>query len=61
MAKVTITIEDDGDDGVQLSVQGLPATIRTSGPLTPAQALALTIQERYRPSEPVFEYAGVDD
>lgn len=58
MAKVIITIEDDGDEGILLSLQGLPPP--SAVPLTPAQALALTIQAQFS-QEPVFEYAGVDD
>jgi hypothetical protein len=58
MAKVVITIEDDGDEGIRLSVQGLPPP--SAAPLTPAQALALTIQSQHS-QEPVFEYAGVDE
>jgi hypothetical protein len=58
MAKVVITLEDDGDEGIRLSVQGLPPPNEVR--LTPAQALALTIQAQHS-QEPVFEYAGVDE
>ena len=61
MAVVVITLEDDGDDGVKLSVRGLPSPVRDSLPLTPAQALALTIQAKHQHQEPVLEYSGSDD
>jgi hypothetical protein len=57
MAKVVITLEDDGDEGIRLSVQGLPPP---SVVPSPAQALALTIQAQHS-QEPEFEYDGVDE
>jgi hypothetical protein len=60
MTQVIITIEDDGEEVTSLKVQGVPRP-GSAGTITPSQALALTIQERFGVALPVYEYAGVDD